>query len=64
VRRGERVTLTVTVTAASRRNAHGELPRLAHVDVIRGAVRGPAADGDPWADTWCYTNPVFVEVEE
>jgi hypothetical protein len=132
VRRGERLTLTVTVTAASRRNPHGELPRLAHLDVIRGAVRGPARDrdewrapdtrvvhtsdlsarkgtyplripldhveesmylrlrgsdgrrngpgllgaatdphgpirhepgnGDPWLDTWCYTNPIFVDV--
>lgn len=47
-RRGERLTLTVTVTAASRRNPYGVLPRLEHVDVIRGAVRGPAADRDDW----------------
>ncbi|MFC5666603.1 PHP domain-containing protein [Kitasatospora misakiensis] len=132
VRRGERLTLSVTVTTASRPNPQGILPRLAHVDVIRGAVRGPAADrdtwrapdtrvvhtadvtgrtgtytlripltagdesfylrlrgsdgnrqgtgylgaavdphgpiahepgnGDPWADTWFYANPVFVDV--
>ncbi|MER5300799.1 PHP domain-containing protein [Streptomyces lasiicapitis] len=132
VRRGEQVTLTVTVTTASRPNHHGELPRLAHLDVIRGAANGPAADrdawrapdtrvvhtadvsgrrgrytlrvplgrieescyvrlrgsdgrrngpgllgatidphgpirhepgnGDPWVDTWLYTNPVFVDV--
>lgn len=132
VRRGEHVTLTVTVTTASRPNHHGELPRLAHLDVIRGAVSGPARDrdawrapdtrvahtadvsgrtgrytlrvplgrmeescyvrlrgsdgrrngpgllgatvdphgpirhepgnGDPWSDTWLYTNPVFVDV--
>ncbi|MFJ3902915.1 PHP domain-containing protein [Streptomyces sp. NPDC090025] len=132
VRRGEHVTLTVTVDTASRPNQHGELPRLAHLDVIRGAVTGPAADrdswrapdtrvvhtadvsgrtgrftlriplgrmeescyvrlrgsdgrrngpgplgaavdphgpirhepgdGDPWVDTWLYTNPVFVDV--
>jgi len=132
VRRGERLTLTVTVTTSSRRNPHGILPKLAHLDVIRGAVRGPAADrdewrapdtrvvhtadvsgrtgtytlripvdcaegsmylrvrgsdgrrngpgllgaavdphgpirhepgnGDPWLDTWCYTNPIFVDV--
>ncbi|GGO90821.1 PHP domain-containing protein [Wenjunlia tyrosinilytica] len=132
VRRGERLTLTVTVTTASRPNFHGVLPRLAHVDVIRGAVRGPAkdrdswrapgtkvvhtsdvsdrtgtytlripvgraeesfylrlrgsdgrrngpgplgasvdphgpvphkpGDGDPWLDTWLYTNPIFVDV--
>jgi hypothetical protein len=132
VRRGERLSLRVTVTTASRPNYHGVLPRLAHVDVIRGAVRGPArdrdswrapdtrvvrtvdverrtgtytlripidnvrdsfylrlrgsdgrrtgpgllgrsvdpngpqlhrpGDGDPWLDTWFYTNPIFVDV--
>ncbi len=132
VRRGERLALTVTITPASRPNFHGELPRLAHVDVIRGAVRGPVRDrdvwrapdtrvartvdvgrrtgtytlripigqvrdsfylrlrgsdgrrngagplgssvdphgpiahrpgeGDPWLDTWLYTNPIFVDV--
>ncbi|ONI87726.1 histidinol-phosphatase [Saccharothrix sp. ALI-22-I] len=132
VRRGERLVLTITVTTTSRPNDHGELPRLAHLDVIRGAVRGPATDrdqwrapdtrvthttdvsdrtgtfvlripitdveeslylrvrgsdgkrngpgllgatidphgpiphepgnGDPWQDTWCYTNPIFVDV--
>ncbi|MFF8227772.1 PHP domain-containing protein [Streptomyces caelestis] len=133
VRKGERLTLDVTVTTASRPNPQGILPELAHVDVIRGAVRGPVADrdtwkapdtrvvrsqdvsgrtgtytlripltageesfyvrlrgsdgnrngtgylgasvdphgpvphppgdGDPWADTWFYANPVFVDVE-
>ncbi|MHB9854877.1 histidinol-phosphatase [Streptomyces krungchingensis] len=132
VRKGDRLTLSVTVTSASRPNPQGILPELAHVDVIRGAVRGPAADrddwrapdtrvvrtldvsgrrgtytlrvpltageesfyvrlrgsdgnrngagylgasvdphgpvphvpgdGDPWADTWFYANPVFVDV--
>lgn len=132
VRRGERIVLNVTVTTASRPNHHGELPGLAHLDVIRGAVCGPVADrdawrapdtrvvhtadvsgrrgrytlriplgraeessylrlrgsdgkrngagllgaaidphgpithepgnGDPWLDTWLYTNPVFVDV--
>ncbi|WP_171113879.1 MULTISPECIES: PHP domain-containing protein [unclassified Streptomyces] len=132
VRKGERLTLYVTVTTASRRNPAGILPEPAHVDVIRGAVRGPAADrdswrapdtkvvhsrdvggrkgtytlripliagdesfyvrlrgsdgnrhgagylgasvdphgpithapgdGDPWADTWFYSNPIFVDV--
>ncbi|MFF4489341.1 PHP domain-containing protein [Streptomyces sp. NPDC001544] len=132
VRKGEKITLYVTVTTASRANPRGILPELAHVDVIRGAVRGPAADrdtwkapdtkvvhakdvsgrkgtytlcfplavgeesfyvrlrgsdgnrhgtgylgaavdphgpvphelgnGDPWADTWFYSNPVFVDV--
>jgi hypothetical protein len=133
VRKGERLTLNVTVTTASRPNPQGTVPQLAHVDVIRGAVRGPVADrdtwkapdtrvvrsqdvsgrtgtytlripltageesfyvrlrgsdgnrhgtgylgasvdphgpvphppgdGDPWADTWFYSNPVFVDVE-
>ncbi|MEU6914093.1 PHP domain-containing protein [Streptomyces olindensis] len=133
VRAGERLTLEVTVTTASRPNPQGILPELAHVDVIRGAVRGPVTDrdswkapdtrvvrsqdvsgrtgtytlrvpldageesfyvrlrgsdgnrhgtgylgasvdphgpvphppgdGDPWADTWFYSNPVFVDVE-
>ncbi|MCK8432774.1 histidinol-phosphatase [Streptomyces sp. D2-8] len=133
VRKGEKLTLNVTVTTASRPNPHGVVPELAQVDVIRGAVRGPVADrdtwkapdtrvvrtaevfgrkgtytlripltageesfyvrlrgsdgnrhgtgplgasvdphgpvphppgdGDPWADTWFYSNPVFVDVE-
>ncbi|MFE2040704.1 PHP domain-containing protein [Streptomyces sp. NPDC059477] len=132
VREGERLTLEVTVTAASRANPAGIRPEVAHVDVIRGAVRGPVShrdswrapdtrvvttkdvlgrkgtytlripltagdesfyvrlrgsdghrngtgylgasidphgpvphppgDGDPWADTWFYSNPVFVDV--
>ncbi|MCX4885106.1 PHP domain-containing protein [Streptomyces sp. NBC_00847] len=132
VRRGEKITLYVTVTTASRPNPQGILPELAHVDVIRGAVRGRVTDrdtwkapdtkvvqtkdvagrkgtytlripltagdesfyvrlrgsdgnrhgagylgastdpngpiphepgnGDPWADTWFYSNPVFVDV--
>ncbi|KUN03312.1 histidinol phosphatase [Streptomyces yokosukanensis] len=132
VREGERIALYVTVTTASRANPQGIVPQLAHLDVIRGAVRGPVADrdtwqapdtrvvhtadvsgrtgtytlripltageesfyvrlrgsdgnrhgtgylgaavdphgpvphepgdGDPWADTWCYSNPVFVDV--
>lgn len=48
VRKGERLTLNVTVTTASRPNPQGILPELAHVDVIRGAVRGPVADRDTW----------------
>lgn len=48
VRKGEKLTLTITVTTASRPNPHGILPELAHVDVIRGAVRGPVADRDTW----------------
>ncbi|MER6351807.1 PHP domain-containing protein [Streptomyces sp. NPDC001634] len=131
-RKGEKLSLYVTVTTASRPNPQGILPALAHVDVIRGAVRGPVADrdawqapdtrvvhtddvtgrkgtytlriplttgdesfyvrlrgsdgnrhgagylgasvdphgpvphvpgnGDPWADTWFYANPIFVDV--
>ncbi|MFD5232665.1 PHP domain-containing protein [Streptomyces qaidamensis] len=133
VHKSERLTLNVTVTTASRPNPQGILPELAHVDVIRGTVRGPVTDrdtwkapdtrvvrtqdvsgrtgtytlripltageesfyvrlrgsdgnrngtgylgasvdphgpvphapgdGDPWADTWFYSNPVFVDVE-
>ncbi len=132
VRRNEKLELRVTVTSATRPNFHGVLPRLAHLDVIRGVVTGavkdrdswkapdtrvveqvdvhrktgtyslriplgraeashyvrlrgsdgnrhgagylgrhidpagpiqhPPADGDPWLDTWLYTNPVFVDV--
>ncbi|MGW2046065.1 PHP domain-containing protein [Streptomyces sp. NPDC001858] len=132
VRKGEKLTLNITVTSASRPNPQGILPELAHVDVIRGAVRGAESDrdawqapdtkvvhttdvsgrkgtytlrvtvpvgdesfyvrlrgsdgnrngtgylgasvdphgpiphdpgnGDPWADTWFYSNPIFVDV--
>jgi hypothetical protein len=132
VRRGDTLTLTITVTTSSRPNYHGVLPKLAHVDVIKGAVTGPSTDrdawrapntrvnrqldtsgrtgtftlrvpitgtqqpfylrlrgsdgnrngpgllgaaidpagpiahppgdGDPWLDTWFYTNPIFVDV--
>ncbi|EST35209.1 histidinol phosphatase [Streptomyces roseochromogenus subsp. oscitans DS 12.976] len=48
VRKGERITLYVTVTTASRTNPRGILPQSAHVDVIRGAVRGPVTDRDSW----------------
>ncbi|KUO15677.1 PHP domain-containing protein [Streptomyces dysideae] len=48
VRKGEKLTLDVTVTTASRPNPRGIVPELAHVDVIRGAVRGPVADRDAW----------------
>lgn len=130
-RRGQKLTLTVTVSAATRPNYHGILPTLAHLDLIRGAVRGAVADrdswkapdtrvadtvdvsrrsgtytlrftvvakessyvrlrgsdgrrhgagllgravdphgplphtpgdGDPWADTWLYTNPIFIDL--
>lgn len=134
VHRNERLELRVTVTSATRPNFHGLLPRLAHLDVIRGVVTGTAPDkdswrapdtrvveqldvqrktgtytlriplgraershylrlrgsdgkrngpgylgrqidpagpiqhptnnGDPWLDTWLYTNPVFVDVHK
>ncbi|MFD4554497.1 PHP domain-containing protein [Streptomyces sp. NPDC058469] len=48
VRKGDRLTLNITVTTASRPNAQGILPELAHVDVIRGAVRGAVSDRDAW----------------
>lgn len=132
VHRGERLELRITVTSATRPNFHELLPRLAHLDAIRGVVTGqpadpdgwkapdtrvfeqvdvskrtgtytvriplgraershyvrvrgsdgrrngpgylgraidpsgpiqhPANDGDPWLDTWLYTNPIFVDV--
>ncbi len=131
VRRGQQLTLVVTVTSASRPNLHGDLPRLAHLDVITGRVRPagdpdgftapdtrvaqsadtagrtgrfevrfglgrardsgyvrvrgsdgrrhgpglrgrhidphgplphPPGDGEPWQDTWLYTNPIFIDV--
>ncbi|GAB3826741.1 PHP domain-containing protein [Kribbella italica] len=132
VGRGERLELRVTVTSATRPNFHDLLPRLAHLDVIRGVVTGPVSNrdswkapdtrvveqldvrrksgtytlriplgraernhylrlrgsdgrrngpgylgraidpagpiqhpvnnGDPWLDTWLYTNPIFVDV--
>lgn len=46
--RGERLTLVVTVTTAARPNFHGDVPSLAHVDVIRGSVHGPVRDRDDW----------------
>jgi hypothetical protein len=133
VRKGESVVVRVTVTSATRPNYHGEIPKLAHIDVIQGSVRGVAADrdswrapntrvvstvdtsgrtgtytvdikldkvtessyirlrgsdgnrhgigllgetidphgpiahtpgdGDPWVDTWLYTNPIFIDVK-
>ena len=48
VRKGDRLTLNITVTTASRPNAQGILPELAHVDVIRGAMRGAVSDNDVW----------------
>jgi hypothetical protein len=44
--RGQRLSLTVTVTSASRPNLRGDLPRLAHLDVIRGSTGRAGADRD------------------
>ncbi|MFI1722525.1 PHP domain-containing protein [Streptomyces sp. NPDC020489] len=46
VKRGANVTLTVDVALAGGPNWAGFVPRLARVDVIRGAVTGPVADKD------------------
>ena len=27
-----------------------------------GPIPHPTGDGDPWLDTWLYTNPIFVDV--
>ncbi|MET3370234.1 UNVERIFIED_CONTAM: hypothetical protein ABIE34_003502 [Jeotgalibacillus campisalis] len=134
VRRGADVEISITMTTTDYRNFAGILPKLAHVDVIGGAVTGAAADrdtlrapgtavwkqidvsgrtgtftikhvikdlqtscyfrlrgsdgnrhgagyygaavdpagpirhgdnlgdADPWADTWFYANPVFIDV--
>ena len=48
VDRGTRVELRVVVRTATRANPHGVVPRLAHLDVIRGAVTGAVADRDTW----------------
>ncbi len=48
VRRGTALVLEVTVHAQSVPNDAGAVPRLAHVDLVRGAVTGPAADPTEW----------------
>jgi hypothetical protein len=45
-RRGSNVVVTISVTLPSQPNFHGDLPVLAHVDLIAGPVTGPAADRD------------------
>ncbi|WP_214324477.1 PHP domain-containing protein [Nonomuraea sediminis] len=49
VRRGDDVTITVVAEPATRPNAAGQVPRLARIDLIRGAVTGPSADRDATA---------------
>jgi hypothetical protein len=42
-----------------RRNGPGYLG--SHIDPA-GPIQHPTNDGDPWLDTWLYTNPIFVDV--
>ena len=69
-RRAGRYTLRFTLTAREssylrirgadgRRNGPGQLGR--HIDP-HGPLAHPPGDGDPWLDTWLYTNPIFVDV--
>ncbi|WP_205315797.1 PHP domain-containing protein [Nonomuraea lactucae] len=46
VRRGDDVTVTISVRLAGRPNANDDVPKLARLDLIRGAITGPAADPD------------------
>jgi hypothetical protein len=133
VERGTALELVVDVTPTTTATSRGTMPRLAHLDLIRGRVTGPVADrdeqrapgtrvvemldvtdrsdspfrvvmplepaaedgyvrlrgsdgqvhgvgplgaevdprapqpypispADPWADTWLYTNPIFISV--
>lgn len=45
-RRGTRYVLTISIETAKRSNWASFLPALAKVDVVRGAVTGPASDRD------------------
>ncbi|MFD7733969.1 histidinol-phosphatase [Kitasatospora phosalacinea] len=42
-------------------NRHGPGPFGAAVDP-HGPLPHRPGDGDPWQDTWCYTNPLFVHL--
>jgi hypothetical protein len=46
VRRGEDVTVRIKIGLAAKANGSGEIPRLARVDLIRGAVTGAVTDQD------------------
>ena len=46
VRRGSDIVLTIDITPAQNPNNVGQLPRLATVDVIQGAIAGPVPDPD------------------
>lgn len=45
-RRGRDVELTVRIGPATRKNLVGQVPRLHHIDLIAGQIRGPGADRD------------------
>jgi hypothetical protein len=45
-RRGSNIAVTISVTLPSQPNFHGDLPVLAHVDLIGGPVTRPATDRD------------------
>ena len=34
-----------------------------HADADGHPLVDRIGDSDPWDDLWCYTNPVFVDVE-
>lgn len=46
VKRRDRLTLTIRIQTASRINYHGDLPKLARVDIIQGSITGEASDRD------------------
>ncbi|MGH8773613.1 MAG: histidinol-phosphatase [Jiangellaceae bacterium] len=48
-RRGERAELSIVIDLATQPNWAQFVPRLARVDVIRGAVTGPASDKDTFS---------------
>ncbi|MDQ1655549.1 MAG: hypothetical protein QOD41_632 [Cryptosporangiaceae bacterium] len=56
VKKGTPVRLTITIDPASRPNFHGDLPKLARVDLIKGLVTGAPADADTF--TTPYTKVV------
>lgn len=46
VRRGAKVRLSIGIDTARRPNYHGDLPKLARVDVVKGLITGPTTVGD------------------
>ncbi|MEU7057624.1 hypothetical protein [Streptomyces sp. NPDC046197] len=63
---GRRGFLRATALLGAAATAGGGTPRAAgrRRGGTRQRVRGASLDGngDPWADTWFYSNPVFVDV--